>query len=260
MQDSTSSISPTVTESSVSSSSCLEHFNSSLECSEDEEYDVELGHITSHSAVKSSDDNDGHDTVTSTSSCEFDIVLNLYKNEDNACASSDAPTTTSPSSLVATESAAMSSTVPTENTRNMQISCPDTEVMEGPSSDDTDPTILSSKEEDNAVFTTTTTTPTRREVLMTDCSICRSSYEPTESICYSSNPQCQHVFHSDCMIQWLLALGRRNDAIVIGHGKKLNEVHLLDYTLSCPCCIQPFVKSEVRKSVGEEKVLGNIFP
>jgi hypothetical protein len=270
MQESTSTIALTATGSSVSSSSSsLEHFNSSLlECSEDEEYDVELGNnVTSHSvAAKSSrnDENDGlgqNDAVASTPSCEHDIVLNLYKKEDYACASSDVPT--SSSSLVATsESAMMSSTLPSASEsahhNSVQLSCPATEVIEGPSNDDTtvEPTTLTSNEEEDRAAISNTT-PRRREVTITDCSICRSSYEPSESICYSSNPRCPHVFHSDCMIQWLIALGRRNDEIVIGHGKKLREGHLLEYTLSCPCCRQPFFvqSSEIlRKSdVDEEK-------
>jgi len=189
MQESTSTIALTATGSSVSSSpSSLEHFNSSLlECSEDEEYDVELGNnVTSHSvAAKSSsnDENDGlgqNDAVTSTPSCEHDIVLNLYKKEDFACASSDVPT--SSSSLVASsESAMMSSTLPSASEsahhNSVQLSCPATEVIEGPSNDDTtdEPTTLTSNEEEDRAAISNTT-PRRREVPITDCSICRSSY------------------------------------------------------------------------------------
>ena len=56
-------------------------------------------------------------------------------------------------------------------------------------------------------------------------------------------------------------MGRQNKDIVIRHygAKTLDGSSLLDYTLSCPCCRQPFVQpSEVlpRKG-GEEKEMKN---
>ena len=92
---------------------------------------------------------------------------------------------------------------------------------------------------------------------------CLSAYEPGESICYSSsNLECTHVFHCDCIIRWFVEMGRQNKDIVIRHygsKKKLDESSLLDYMLSCPCCRQPFVQqNEVLPRKGcEEKEMKN---
>eukprot|EP00985_Skeletonema_marinoi_P028805 scaffold26046_cov158-Skeletonema_marinoi.AAC.3 len=48
-------------------------------------------------------------------------------------------------------------------------------------------------------------------------------------------------------------MGRQDDTIIIGHGTKFDESSLLNYTLSCPCCRQAFVQSEIlQKGVGKE--------
>lgn len=49
------------------------------------------------------------------------------------------------------------------------------------------------------------------------CTICLSRYQPHQRVCYSSNEQCEHVFHRDCAEQWL---------------QRLPE---------CPCCRRDFL-------------------
>ena len=124
--------------------------------------------------------------------------------------------------------------------------------MQRPSSigsDDTYATCASlASKENNRVST--------REVSK-NCPICLSAYEPGESICYSSsNSECTHVFHCDCIIRWFVEMGRQNKDIVIRHygSKALDETSLLDYTLSCPCCRQPFVQ---QNEVLEENEMKN---
>ncbi len=39
------------------------------------------------------------------------------------------------------------------------------------------------------------------------CAICLMDYEPSERISWSSNPECTHVFHEDCVVNWLVSLG-----------------------------------------------------
>jgi hypothetical protein len=36
------------------------------------------------------------------------------------------------------------------------------------------------------------------------CAICLSHFEPQELVCESNNSSCQHVFHKDCMVDWLM--------------------------------------------------------
>jgi hypothetical protein len=36
------------------------------------------------------------------------------------------------------------------------------------------------------------------------CSICLSHFEPQQLVCESNNSSCQHVFHKDCMVDWLM--------------------------------------------------------
>jgi uncharacterized CHY-type Zn-finger protein len=85
----------------------------------------------------------------------------------------------------------------------------------------------------------------RRRQVPIFCSICLSEFDLSQQICWSSNTACTHVFHSDCMIQWLVALGRKHSSMkrfpwyptewqLVGH-----------YELQCPCCRQEFIKSAV---------------
>jgi hypothetical protein len=39
---------------------------------------------------------------------------------------------------------------------------------------------------------------------MADCAICLSHFKPQELVCKSNNSSCQHIFHKDCMVGWLM--------------------------------------------------------
>jgi hypothetical protein len=39
---------------------------------------------------------------------------------------------------------------------------------------------------------------------MEGCAICLSRFKPQQIVCKSSNLSCQHVFHRDCMVDWLM--------------------------------------------------------
>ncbi len=240
-------VATTSSSSSSSSSLALEHFVSSLECDdedEQDEVDVEMGNVdaVAHSYAK----NDDHDDKPSSSSCENDdadeehngrksVIIQLYNNEDEDSASSS------------------SECAETEYT-DVCIPCSDTMQCTE------DSTRAPSLKEENKNALPTANSPRTRQVPI-NCPICLSSYEPHQSICCSSNPECPHVFHSECITHWFVEMGRRNtDIIIIGHGTKLDEQSLLEYTLSCPCCRQPFLKEEVPTiSLGTRKLGPQIF-
>jgi hypothetical protein len=76
------------------------------------------------------------------------------------------------------------------------------------------------------------------------CSICLSEYELSQSICWSNNHQCTHVFHTDCMTQWLVTLGRKQ-SLNKRFTRYPTDIELVGfYELQCPCCRQEFVRSD----------------
>ena len=90
------------------------------------------------------------------------------------------------------------------------------------------------------------------------CAICLAELELSDRITWSSNPDCTHVFHEDCIVQWLVSLGRTKSACLM-FAANVDEKKLLNYELECPCCRQDFIsKSETQlfgvNIVGEENV------
>lgn len=37
-----------------------------------------------------------------------------------------------------------------------------------------------------------------------ECSICLCPYEDGETVCWAKNDECDHIFHEDCIVQWLV--------------------------------------------------------
>jgi hypothetical protein len=66
----------------------------------------------------------------------------------------------------------------------------------------------------------------RRRLVPNLCAICLSNYEVGETIVWSSNPSCEHAFHSSCIERWLLKQ----------RGRPL-----------CPCCRRDFVLDPLDK-------------
>ena len=88
------------------------------------------------------------------------------------------------------------------------------------------------------------------------CAICLCEFEPSERVSWSSNPECSHIFHEDCIVQWLISLGRTKSKMH-RFTDDPSEAQLLNYQLECPCCRQEFVSrglAELPEVCGEEHV------
>lgn len=95
---------------------------------------------------------------------------------------------------------------------------------------------------DNETSMNKTHKQSRRQVPIF-CSICLSEFDLHQQISWSSNTACTHVFHSDCMIQWLVALGRKHSTMKRFTLNPTERQLLGHYELQCPCCRQEFIKS-----------------
>lgn len=75
------------------------------------------------------------------------------------------------------------------------------------------------------------------------CAICLAEYEPNERVSWASNQDCTHAFHEDCVVEWLVSLGRtksKNKRFTV----EPTEAQLLNYQLECPCCRQDFISTK----------------
>ncbi len=70
-----------------------------------------------------------------------------------------------------------------------------------------------------------------------ECSICLCEYSAGSDVVWSSNPQCEHVFHETCIEQWLMKQ----------RGGPL-----------CPCCRRDFVIDPFDLGQDEEDAAGDI--
>lgn len=92
------------------------------------------------------------------------------------------------------------------------------------------------------------------------CAICLGHFEVGDKVTWSSNPSCQHVFHDDCIRDWLMASGRKH---LKRQRREQRRTGNLSYTsdpvakitgfpMLCPCCRQPFIMPDEEDSEDEK--------
>jgi len=78
------------------------------------------------------------------------------------------------------------------------------------------------------------------------CAICLCEYEARDQITWSANKDCAHVFHSDCILHWQRALGRKEQKRRRQHPERSTGDPIKDvvtFPMLCPCCRQQFINT-----------------
>ena len=94
--------------------------------------------------------------------------------------------------------------------------------------------------------------------VLNGCTICLTRIITGEQITWSSNAKCLHTFHYDCILNWFLAVGRKEQQKRTRDGQRQpdpnNDDHweqICTFPMLCPCCRQPFVI--LSKGVDQER-------
>ena len=108
--------------------------------------------------------------------------------------------------------------------------------------------ISGEEDDDSDIESNTRSKDDRREVPIF-CAVCLGEYEVGEKVCWSSNTECTHVFHHDCMKNWLEASGKRASKQQ-RFSENPTRRQVLNFSMECPCCRQAFVDKTVDLTVG----------
>jgi hypothetical protein len=107
--------------------------------------------------------------------------------------------------------------------------------------DDTDTTTATTNT--NTTTSTTTIAATKTKIHGT-CIICFEDFSVGETVVYSDNPDtCNHVFHEDCMVQYLASHSQRTKVGGIDNDNSNHNINRYTARYAhnpCPTCRQPF--------------------
>jgi hypothetical protein len=76
------------------------------------------------------------------------------------------------------------------------------------------------------------------------CAVCLCEYEKGDRVTWASNSDCTHVFHEECILNWLLASGRKKQRRRHNNPRESTGDPIRDVTtfpMICPCCRQQYV-------------------
>lgn len=70
-----------------------------------------------------------------------------------------------------------------------------------------------------------------------ECSICLGALSEGETVSWSAL-DCEHVFHQECIVNWLMTLGRKS---IDNSQESIMQLRLCRYDMKCPNCRQDFI-------------------
>lgn len=80
------------------------------------------------------------------------------------------------------------------------------------------------------------------------CAICLGRFKPGDLVTWSNNQNCCHVFHNECILDWLIASGRK----AMRRQRRMEDttelryvnnplLKITNFAMPCPCCRQEFM-------------------
>ena len=124
------------------------------------------------------------------------------------------------------------------------------DIIEEPSESEFNNTVIviplkkkNQNDGDNNTSLTSSTTTATITTAPNLCAICLDSYDVDDKIVWSNNPECQHVFHHACLLDYYMTMvkkKRSNNSNTNNNTTEQEQQSEKVQTTSCPCCRQDF--------------------